>query len=39
MAAFSVFGDKSYGWESRMSTTSESVWPRTMASLLPSGDQ
>jgi hypothetical protein len=28
-----------YGLDSCRSTTSESVWPRTMASLLPSKDQ
>jgi len=30
---------RSHCWESRIRTTSESIWPRMMANFLPSGDQ
>src|SRR5437867_6644143 len=32
-------GSSDYGWESRMRTTSDSVWPRMRPSLRPSRDQ
>ena len=30
---------RNHCWESRIRTTSESIWPRMMANFLPSGDQ